>query len=127
MGNAFCWLLLKKPIPGYVNRLADLGGCCKCLIPRHLLENAPVGGTSNANSNTNQESGFQVYSRPGSRSSNATLSSSQKQAFAGNGTTLGTTDSVSSSSNDTSYVGGIRSKVLTAFQSSTAKQSSSGT
>jgi len=41
--NALCWKLLGKTIPGYVNRLAEVGSCCSCLLPRHLLEHAPVG------------------------------------------------------------------------------------
>jgi deubiquitinase DESI2 len=41
--SALCLKLLHKPLPGYINRLADIGNCCSCLIPKRLLEQeAPV-------------------------------------------------------------------------------------
>ena len=42
--NALSYRLLKRPIPPYVNRLADIGNCCSCLLPAKLLENSPIGG-----------------------------------------------------------------------------------
>lgn len=41
--NALCWKLLRRQIPGHVNRLADVAMCCSCFLPRSLLEHAPVG------------------------------------------------------------------------------------
>jgi hypothetical protein len=43
--NALCWALMRKQIPAYVNRLADLGVCCSCLLPKQMLQDAPVGGS----------------------------------------------------------------------------------
>jgi hypothetical protein len=43
--NALCWELMRKQIPAYVNRLADLGVCCSCLLPKQMLQDAPVGGS----------------------------------------------------------------------------------
>jgi hypothetical protein len=40
---ALVWSLLRRPIPSYVNRVAYLGSCFKCLIPPRMLGNAPVG------------------------------------------------------------------------------------
>jgi hypothetical protein len=41
--NALTWELLQKRIPSYVNRVSDLAICLSCLIPKKLLEHAPVG------------------------------------------------------------------------------------
>ena len=84
--NALSWKLLGRKIPAHVNRLAELGMCCSCLLPRHMLENAPVGGTSPPS-----ESSFMM---------NRGTSSAQKStpAFTGSGARLG---SSSSSSNGT--------------------------
>lgn len=41
--NALSWRLLRKPIPAYVNRIAEVGNCCSCLLPKQLLEGSPVG------------------------------------------------------------------------------------
>jgi hypothetical protein len=55
--DALCNKLLEKPIPGYVNRLANLGGMVSCLLPPTLTGQAPVDqqqpmpyGTSNRTS-----------------------------------------------------------------------------
>jgi deubiquitinase DESI2 len=40
--NEFCRKLVNKPLPGYINRMADIGNCCSCLIPKKFIENAPV-------------------------------------------------------------------------------------
>jgi hypothetical protein len=36
------WNLTNTNIPGYINRMANIGDCCSCLIPKQLLQNAPV-------------------------------------------------------------------------------------
>lgn len=41
--NALVWRLLGRSIPAHINRLADIGVCCSCLLPKQLLEQAPVG------------------------------------------------------------------------------------
>jgi hypothetical protein len=41
--SALCLKLLQRQIPGYVNRLSELAHCCDCLIPKSVLEHAPVG------------------------------------------------------------------------------------
>eukprot|EP00612_Vaucheria_litorea_P000680 CAMPEP_0171452942 /NCGR_PEP_ID=MMETSP0945-20130129/853_1 /TAXON_ID=109269 /ORGANISM="Vaucheria litorea, Strain CCMP2940" /LENGTH=201 /DNA_ID=CAMNT_0011977719 /DNA_START=97 /DNA_END=699 /DNA_ORIENTATION=+ len=40
--DAFCLALLDKPIPGYVNRVANLGNAFSCLFPPQMIGNAPV-------------------------------------------------------------------------------------
>ena len=42
--DALCRRLLGVPIPGYINRLANLGGCVAGCLPASLLEGTPVGG-----------------------------------------------------------------------------------
>lgn len=69
--NALCWALMRKQIPAYVNRLADLGVCCSCLLPKQMLEDAPVGGSG--------ASPFAVPTNAMQRGSNNT------QAFTGAG------------------------------------------
>ena len=79
--NAICWKLLHRSLPAHVNRLADIGVCCSCLLPKTLLEHAPVGDASSGSS------GF--TSSGGSRA--AAVSSSKKvaPAFSGTGSKLG--------------------------------------
>ena len=42
--------LLGKPIPGYVNRLANIGSSVSCLIPKSLLGDSPVNESSSSSS-----------------------------------------------------------------------------
>ena len=81
---ALCWKLLGKRIPPHINRLADLGVCCSCLLPRQMLENAPVGDPNAPSSRT---SGFMV--KPANRAY-ANNQSSAAAAFTGQGNRLGT-------------------------------------
>jgi len=83
--NALVYTLLRKPIPPYVNRLADIGSCMSCLLPKKMLEAAPVGDSS----------GFQASSA-GSRAAAAKTTSS-KSAFSGSGMALGASSSSSNS------------------------------
>lgn len=62
--NALVWKLLGRTIPGHINRLADFGVCLSCILPKKLLEEAPVG----PNSGSSGSSGYQVFGRPGGRS-----------------------------------------------------------
>lgn len=88
---SLCWRLLGKRIPPHVNRLADLGVCCSCLLPRQLVENAPVGDP-NASSSSGS-SGFLV--KPGTRATNS--SKTAASAFSGQGNRLGSSIASSSS------------------------------
>lgn len=82
--NALIWRLLQKTLPGHVNRLADIGACCSCLLPKKLLETAPVGDPNAAQSGGS--SGFMV--KAGNRASAA---ASAKPSFEGSGARLGGT------------------------------------
>ncbi len=87
--NALVWRLLRRTIPGHVNRLANIGQCCSCLLPRKLLEESPVG--PNAGGSGGSSSGFQVYGRPGDKKNEG----SSTTAFSGSGQTLGSQGSTS--------------------------------
>lgn len=90
--RALVWHLLKKPIPGYINRLADMGACCSCLIPKQLLQNAPV---NNEAENKSETSAFLVRApanRTMATTNNSTTaggSSTTTAFFQGHGAKLG--------------------------------------
>lgn len=84
--NALVYSLIGKQIPSYVNRLANLGSFFSCLLPKKMLESAPVGDTSGGNSS----SGFQMHA-PAKVNNYA-------PAFNGSGHTLGSSSASSSSS-----------------------------
>ncbi|KAL7535823.1 hypothetical protein ACHAXR_008906 [Thalassiosira sp. AJA248-18] len=87
--NALSWRLLGRSIPGHVNRLADFGVCCSCLLPKKLLEEAPVGPNAGGGSG-GSSSGFQVFGRPGGGSDKKEDGAgSSTAAFMGSGTVLG--------------------------------------
>lgn len=92
--NALIRKLMNKPMPGHVNRLADIGMCCSCFLPRKLLENAPVGDPNAPKAGGS--SGFLV--KAGNRSSPPNSLAS----FHGSGARLGGTSSTSSDSSGTS-------------------------
>jgi hypothetical protein len=98
--NAFCWALLRKTIPGYVNRLADVGTCCSCLLPKKLLEDSPVnapGSSGSVGGSSSSSPGFSVTParNPAAPTSGAMV---RPTAFSGCGATLG------GESNETSSV-----------------------
>eukprot|EP00542_Grammatophora_oceanica_P009325 CAMPEP_0194045602 /NCGR_PEP_ID=MMETSP0009_2-20130614/16886_1 /TAXON_ID=210454 /ORGANISM="Grammatophora oceanica, Strain CCMP 410" /LENGTH=281 /DNA_ID=CAMNT_0038690487 /DNA_START=6 /DNA_END=851 /DNA_ORIENTATION=+ len=101
--NAFVWKLLERRIPAHVNRLADIGVCCSCLLPRDLLDNAPVGDPSSNNNNGSASSGFQAF--PGTRNPTTSSPSNKKQVapsiFSGAGHTLGGSNNNSNNQNST--------------------------
>jgi deubiquitinase DESI2 len=79
--NAFCWRLVNKTLPPHLNRLADFGACCSCLLPPSLLSSSPVSATttpagvkSSSSSSTSTQS---VFSGLGNRLApvSATMSS----------------------------------------------------
>ena len=47
--NALVRQLLRRPIPAYINRLANVGDCCSCLLPKELLADSPVEGSTGNN------------------------------------------------------------------------------
>lgn len=87
--NALVWRLLGRTIPGHVNRLADFGTCCSCLLPKKLLEEAPVGPNAGGSGSGGSSSGFQVFGRPGGGSDKKNEGSSTTAPFTGSGTVLG--------------------------------------
>jgi len=89
--NALVWRLLGRTIPGHVNRLADFGVCLSCLLPKKMLEEAPVGPNAGGGSSGGGSAGFQAFGRPGSRDKkdDGAGSSSTMASFTGSGTTLG--------------------------------------
>jgi deubiquitinase DESI2 len=72
--SALCYKLLQRRIPAYVNRISALALCCDCLIPKAVLEHAPVGDSKDGPTTTALV--------PSSRS--------HVQPFAGSGMKLGT-------------------------------------
>ena len=52
--NAIVFYLLEIDIPSHINRMADMGSYVSCLLPKQVLEGAPVGGNS-------RSGGIQVY------------------------------------------------------------------
>lgn len=96
--NHFCdalvWKLLKIRLPGYVNRWADLGNCCSCLLPKQMLEDSPVGGSGNGN---NDSTSFLVPTTA-SMKRGAVKPAPTTQAFSGTGYSLSENNSSRSSS-----------------------------
>jgi len=54
--NEFCQRVVGKGIPGYVNRMANLGSYFSCLLPPNLTNGAPVDNNNNSGSNNSQVS-----------------------------------------------------------------------
>lgn len=104
--NRLVYRLLGTKAPGYINRIADVGVCCDCLLPRQLLENAPVGDPD-ANSNNGgggfgSNSGIVAMGRgPSAPQSNS------MRAFEGAGSRLGGGDSSSSAPNSGGLLGSL--------------------
>jgi deubiquitinase DESI2 len=99
--SALCVKLVRKPTPAYINRLADIGNCLSCLIPKHFLQQAPVDKQSE-----NQSMPF-LLKTPMNRGGPVTLPKGTT-VFSGAGTVLGggsgrsTTSYFSSSSSSAS-------------------------
>jgi len=100
--NAFCWALLRKPIPSHCNRLADYGACLSCFLPKKLLDNAPVGPNDGAGGGGGAP-GFQVF--PGRQQGNGAKPTVSTSAFSGSGAKLGGTNEESNSSLFGSLIG----------------------
>mmetsp|Transcript_13495 Transcript_13495/g.22163 ORF Transcript_13495/g.22163 Transcript_13495/m.22163 type:complete len:214 (-) Transcript_13495:103-744(-) len=92
--DAFVFAMLNVRIPGYVNRLANLGNMVSCLFPPSLLGQAPVGQSGGDSGSNGGSSGYQV-STPMSRRMGGGAgaapagSSSSNQVFSRAGFTLG--------------------------------------
>lgn len=93
------WKLLQKPIPAYINRMSDIAIFCSCLIPKKLLENAPVKDDENT-----ETSAFVVKAPPGvhrSSTSNTVPTYAHTVAFSGTGSKLCESTSMSASNSTT--------------------------
>jgi len=80
--DAFCQKLVNRPIPGFVNRLANLGSYFECLMPDQLKNAQGPGSTNNQSSTNAMHSSGTQYG--GSRQQAAYTNS-----FAGSGNKLG--------------------------------------
>jgi len=72
--NELCIRLTNDRCPGYVNRLARIGHCFSCCLPKDLTGASPVNDPSHS-------------------SNGQSRSTSQRRAFAGTGQTLGSSSS----------------------------------
>jgi deubiquitinase DESI2 len=100
--NAMVYRLLGKEIPGYVNRIAQVGACCACLIPRQMLENAPVGDPDATNNSSSSNSFGGVYA-------NAPQGNNMR-AFTGTGYSLADASTTTSSNGEST--GGLIGSLL---------------
>lgn len=85
--NALCLQLCERRIPDYINRIAEYGVFCKCLIPREILKGSPV-----QEQRMEQTAVLRTPQRNGGIHRN-TNNSSAVTAFAGSGSKLGGTAS----------------------------------
>ena len=96
--NALSLKLLQRPIPPHINRLADIGNCCSCLLPKELIGDSPVGGSG-------EGGGDQSFIVPTRSSMNRGGNTMDASAFSGKGRSLG-----SSGSSNTSQTSGFLSQ-----------------
>jgi hypothetical protein len=86
--NALVWKLLQRTIPPYINRIANIGDCCSCLLPKQLLEDSPVGGSGGGgSSSSNSNNGYSLTAVP-TRASATMNRGSATDAFSGKGYSL---------------------------------------
>ena len=105
--NRLVWKLTGKHAPAYINRIADLGACCACLLPRQMLENAPVGDPDNPSGGFGR-GGVNARGSPSAPQSNS------MRAFTGTGSRLGgasTTSSTTSTTESEGLMGSLLGKV----------------
>ena len=115
--NALVWRLLGRTIPPHINRLADIGVCCSCLLPKQMLEHAPVGAPNSNNNHSN--SAGSGGSRFGTGRS-ASVAPTTK-AFSGAGAKLGSSSSSSTQSSTASGIAsGLAGRFLSAGKSLTS-------
>ena len=89
--DAFCQRLIGARIPAYVNRMANIGSCFSCLLPKEALSSAPVGDPGAGAGAGASGGGFGGGSYGRIMQRNGGAQSSNTKAFQGSGNTLGTT------------------------------------
>ena len=121
--NALSWRLLRRPIPAYVNRWADIGNCCSCLLPKKLLEDSPVGGSDSSSSGTAGSPSFVVPTRASMNRSRGAGGAASSFAFSGKGHSLSgqNTDSTNSSSESEGLLSSFVRSTTTPAQSAAPK------
>ncbi|CAI2381636.1 unnamed protein product [Moneuplotes crassus] len=82
--DAICRKMLGRGIPGYINRMAKMGSCCRCLIPKKMMNNDPVLSGNNPQSKAQNSSNGYQYNHI-----RDTSNPSGFQAFRGKGTRIG--------------------------------------
>lgn len=103
--NSLVWSLLGRTIPPHINRIADIGTCLSCLVPKQLLEGSPVGPNSNNSGGDNSaNAGFQVF---GGRDKDNNTSSNSNRAFMGSGSKLSSSNNNNNDSNASSGFGSL--------------------
>ena len=87
--NALSWKLLQKTIPGYVNRIAEVGNLCSCLLSQQMLQDAPVGGSASQQSTSSSTMFAPIRQRmETSGTSSSSNSKPNTPAFSGTGHSL---------------------------------------
>lgn len=121
--NALSWQLLKIPIPSWINRMAAIGDCCSCLLPKQLLDGSPVGGNQQSTSYTGSSKSFPVPTHASMNRGGLTKAGpSSFDAFAGKGQSLGGS---SSSRDSTNLTGNDRTGLFSRWSASTTETSTS--
>ena len=78
--NEFCQRVVGKEIPGYVNRMANIGSYCSCLLPQNTANDAPVdnnrpssssGGYTRVPTSSQPEPSVNPFTAPGKKLGNA--------------------------------------------------------
>jgi len=106
--NALVWKLLGRQIPAHINRLADMGVCCSCLLPKKMMEQAPVG---DPNATSSSSSGFQTFGGGQRNRQSAT------PTFSGSGARLGGSSTTSTHSTSGEENGGLTSRLMGSHRS----------
>lgn len=98
--GALLWKLLRKKLPGHVNRLADLGLCCKCLLPRQEWFDQQQQQQKQSAGDTGG-GGYTVRQPFGKELASSSSSATTTNAFGGKGNLLGgSSESSSNKKND---------------------------
>lgn len=106
-----------------MNRIADIGTYCACLLPRKMLEDAPVNPNGPGNGGNSGGSGFQVFpanARAMNRGGETPMTTSAPK-FSGSGARLG-----NSSADTSSERSGFMSKIISRGNSSSSKAGGGG-
>ena len=89
--NSFSSALVQKLLPGsdipaWVNRMARMGQTCSCLLPKELLDSAPVNDGSSGSGGASSGGGGSALKAPPART-NYTAFSGAGNSLSGGGTT----------------------------------------